>query len=156
MATIKAQLKNDNGDTIIPAIGPVQTNEIADEAVTGGKLDWDTLKGSFPVASRIDLSLGFGIIVNLYRIANMVFANYATQVRTLSAYERLLLDETIPEGYRPNLYGTIIGATQDGVDSRPCWEIHPNGGMYLTNRESGVTRFILNGCWVTNDPWPSA
>jgi hypothetical protein len=42
MTTIKAQLKNDNGDIIIPAIASIQTNEIEDEAVTNSKIDFST------------------------------------------------------------------------------------------------------------------
>jgi len=143
-------------ETETPWVG---TDTIEDNAITNEKLDWTTLKGNFPMATKELSSIGWNTTATLQRIANIVFIVSGTQIRNFQAARaRAALAESIPYGYRPATSGGIKGATQDfgAVNPQVSWEVSHDGAMYLSCSGGGNCRINIFGCWPTTDDWPTS
>lgn len=143
-------------ETETPWVG---TDTIEDNAITNEKLDWTTLKGNFPMATKELSSIGWNTTATLQRIANIVFIVSGTQVRNFQAARtRAALAESIPYGYRPATSGGIKGATQDfgAMNPQVSWEVSHDGTMFLSCSGGGTCRINIFGCWPTTDDWPTS
>lgn len=138
----------------------VSADNIVNGAITPSAVDFSSFKAMpFPVI-KAAVEAGFGMTMQLMRVGNLVLAN-GTNVATLGKYDQNVIAETVPSGYRPrstdsSAYVPFVSTTNTGgyIGS---WTINSNGSLALSHNEtsSNPERYMYNGCWLTNDAWPS-
>lgn len=155
MATYRKPLKDINGDFIIPAMtgdqtGWVQTGDIADGAVTSGKIDFTLEAGTITIPEGSSVNSINSSYCYCRKFGNIVDIEFRGQLKDAwtagtSKYDQLL----IPVGFRPNSEITFTGYT--GRIALFGW-IHPTGAVELrlgdnlsTNQNFGAhTTFIIS------------
>lgn len=130
MATYKKQLKDQNGDNIIPALGTA--------TVTSTNIDWSTMASTYAHAStntrvQYPASLGNFLTVTVpqtgtYRIESMAHA--ATNELSQEWYARtyITVNGSVPATFDPYAEALIAG----NVNYYACATISNNGVLSLT------------------------
>ena len=109
-----------------------------------------------PVTS-IRFGIGYNVFVNAVRKGNLVTVSIEDHVGGVGNGERMVLAETIPEGYRPALEVALLA--NKNVSQRffemAVWYFEPDGSMKLTNNLLDDARWSGTVTYITNDSYPT-
>lgn len=130
MATYKKQLKDQNGDNIIPALGTA--------TVTSTNIDWSTMTSTYAHASTnttVQYPTSFGNFLTVtvpqtgtYRIESMVHAATNELAQAWYARTRITVNGSVPATFEPYAEAYIAGNS----DYYACAMIPNNGVLSLT------------------------
>ena len=130
MATYKKQLKDQNGNNIIPALGTA--------TVTSTNIDWSTMANTYAHASTntiVQYPTSFGNFLTVtvpktgtYRVESMVHAATAELAQAWYARTRITVNGSVPATFDPYTETYIAGNS----DYYACATISNNGVIPLT------------------------
>lgn len=188
MTTPVKQLKDTSGNTFYPqtakaAISDLQdvvmyenpttitqtpwvnTADIVDDAVTSSKIDFTTIKdqaNNLPDAYTT-VDVGYGIILKVHRIGNLVIVNQNGEVSTsMPTLSGDVCPNSMPSGFRPidSDMGRVGGPsfTAGGSSFDITYVILQDGTIRRYSRAGAAVgaNFMLTGIWITNDAWPTS
>ena len=135
----------------------VTTGKIANAAVTASKIDFSTFLGSlFPVATST-IQLGWDVEIPIVRVCNIVIVTWSF-VTAYQEYDEYGLAETCPDGFKPasTVFLPFVSST-NASGQVGGWTLNSDGAIkFSCNSTTTVAqRYMTNGCWITNDAWPS-
>lgn len=127
------------------------------------KIDFTTFRGgNMPVATKTIHLPYFSTSSYIYlsRVGNIVFAICNSTTSSLTSLDSVTVAETMPNGFRP-VTGTsgrfLMNSVAGGTESNIGLAIATDGSIVMCNQSpiSLTTRFYGQGCWITEDNWPS-
>lgn len=130
-------------------------NQIADLAVKSNSIDWTTL--ALPVSDSISVDFGYGYVVNLMRVGNVVSATSwgAFTSKPVNGQE---FSNRIPLGYRPTHQQNLPRAYSDSgtIGRNTSWRVSPNGEIKIYSTANSGDTMLYVASYLTNDPWPTS
>lgn len=99
----------------------------------------------------------FSTTLDAVRIGNLVTINLSRKVCTFSSYEYSLMNETIPNGFRPCIESVLIMQANSGSTTSGTASMHFNsdGSIRLTNGITSAKVWTGTVSFLTTDPFPS-
>ena len=129
--------------------------------------DWKqiTTDGSNPTFGTVlqtskfntTISGPFSTTLNAVRIGNVVTISLNRNNYTIAAHEYALMNETIPNGFRPCIEAVLIMQANSGATTSGTASMHFNtdGSIRLTNGITSAKVWTGTVSFLTTDPFPS-
>lgn len=103
-------------------------------------------------------SLGYGIMVRLSRIGNLVIIQGSPIMSQSLPTVETSISETIPAGYRPINSSSINAICGSEPNKFVTWWVAQNGTLTMvsTGFTGAVSRRVnVSSAWITQDEWPN-
>ncbi|ARU13504.1 minor tail protein [Streptococcus phage P7132] len=110
-----------------------------------------------PSVVKREIEIGWGVKANLVRESNVVTLSLKRGAYTLPPYEYALLDEKIPNGFKPCVQTHMVANKNVSNDHFGCavWHLETNGDMHFSNPNMDVGVYTGTVTYITEDEYPS-
>ena len=124
---------------------------------TSGVIFIDFTTMALPVSDSISVDFGYGYVVNLRRVGNVV-STTSWAAFTSKPVDGQEFSNRIPLGYRPIYQQNLPRAYSDGTTNgrSTSWRVSSNGAVKIYSTANSGDTMLYVASYLTNDPWPTS